>query len=43
MIISVSDGSGFGGADGSEGSAMSHAAHMLYVAGNLPEEDISHS
>lgn len=32
-----------GGADGSEGSAMSHAAHMLYVAGNLPEEDISHS
>lgn len=31
-----------GGADGSEGSAMSHAAHMLYVAGNLPEEDISH-
>ena len=31
------------GADGSEGSAMSHAAHMLYVAGNLPEEDISHS
>ena len=30
-------------ADGSEGSAMSHAAHMLYVAGNLPEEDISHS
>ena len=28
-----------GGADGSEGSAMSHAAHMLYVAGNLPEED----
>ena len=32
-----------GGADGSEGSARSHAAHMLYVAGNLPEEDISHS
>lgn len=32
-----------GGADGSEGSAMSHATHMLYVAGNLPEEDISHS
>lgn len=32
-----------GGADGSEGSAMSHAAHMLYVAGNLPEEDVSHS
>ena len=32
-----------GGADGSEGSAMSHAAHMLYVAGNLPEKDISHS
>lgn len=32
-----------GGADGSEGSAMSHAAHMLYVAGNLPEEDISHN
>lgn len=32
-----------GGADGSEGSAMSHAAHMLYVAENLPEEDISHS
>lgn len=32
-----------GGADGSDGSAMSHAAHMLYVAGNLPEEDISHS
>ena len=31
-----------GGADGSEGSAMSHAAHMLYVTGNLPEEDISH-
>ena len=30
-------------ADGSEGSAMSHAAHMLYVAGNLPEEDVSHS
>ena len=32
-----------GGADGSEGSAMSHAAHMLYVAGNLPEEDVSQS
>ncbi len=32
-----------GGADGSEDSAMTHAAHMLRVAGNLPEEDVSHN
>lgn len=30
-----------GGADGSQNSAMSHAAHMLQVAGHLTEEDVS--